>query len=181
MEVGGLKADGEGLGVRSDVDRLGKYRPVVTYEADRSWVLHEPEHYAADVIQVVAAAEHDAAVLRMMREQVGVTDGASLALVLGDIRQGRPTEVRPLPSMVLEPLCTPDGRAVVAIAVDGHERTQATAEQMRQHATATLMVAATTKLDQQVYEVMRGQFDMGESARGFVEALIKHWPEPRTD
>lgn len=172
----------DGLCVLSDVDPQGRYQPVVTYNADRSWVLHEPAAYALDVMRVVATAEHDAAIIRTLQHDLKMDNsmaGTVLLAIRGNHARRDPATV--LPGLAMTPICTIDGRAVVKISADGYEDAEAPADAIREHAAAALMTAAAAALDQNAYEVMSDQFQMGEKARNFVGSLAEHWPTSPMD
>lgn len=176
-------ADTEGLWVR--VDALGQqfgaadYTPVVTLDGDRTWRLDDAAAYASAVLAVVAAAEHDAALMSSLRAVAGVGD-TGLALLLREVRGGhaaRPA-VEVLPGLRMSAVATLDARAIVYVLPEGGERSQVTAEQARGHAVAALTASHTAQLDRVLYAAA-GQFGLDhEGALSLVHSLADHWPAP---
>jgi hypothetical protein len=178
---GGPHGDGGGLWVRSDVLPDGSYGVTVNVGADRAWTLprRAAEQYAVACHDAAVAAEHDAAVVRLLTAM-----GMDLPLVgqfvAKDLRPGRPAErLQVLRGLRYLPGVTAQGLPFVDLELAGDTAGQVSPVELQVHAAAVLACLAAVELDAALFRLLTGRIGLDPGrARQVVGSLGDHWPSP---
>lgn len=170
--------DGEfALWVVADAIEDGTYCPVVTFGPDRSWPLYAgATEYAEAVTEVAVAAEHDAAVVAMLVDVVGMPL-PMVATLVQELRGRRPEHVEPLDGMRITAAVNHAGKPFVTIEVKGCEPMQTAPYRLRKHGADVLAVKASITLDRTLRAALVDPFGLDDqTARGMVGELAGYIP-----
>ena len=170
--------ESEGLWVCSDIAPDGTYVVTVNLDDDLAFTLDETDtfRYIRYIWDVVARAEHDAAVVAQLKDLVGL-ELDELAMALKDIR----TEHRPLPIASEWPVSFVgmvshrDLIPRVTIHMKGKPVGQVDTADLIGHAVGVMDALATVDLDAGYYTWLVTECGLPEhSARGAVGALYRY-------
>jgi hypothetical protein len=173
-----VEMNGEGLWVYSDRLPDGRYGSSVSIGKDHVWPLHDPITYATVVIRVAITAQHDAAVVRLLHEHVGVPLEAvgALLTVLRDGERGRPP-VEVLPDLTMTPGVNQRFEPFIVTEGKGIEPFQNTVEEIIGHAVGALQGAVAAELDTRLYREAIDTLELDEGRAGAIVAhLSAYWP-----
>lgn len=128
--------------------------------------------HALAVLTAVEYACMDGAIMKQMKDMVGVDDAAAL---IHDLRQERPEiDFSISKPFSLQPLCTVEGKPFLYVLMDGEIVGQWEVDAAREHALACLGAFAVADLDGAYLRHLRGVVGLPEeTARAAVADLVR--------
>jgi hypothetical protein len=157
------------------------YLVTVEFSDDRSIPLtpQTAPRYAMTILEAMARAEDDAAVVAQMSE--AVQDRDAVVAMIRDIDQDRPSiDYSPTEPLILVPGVDGKGEPFLHVQIDGKLVGQWTMEGARDHACAALQMTAVADLDAGYYRALIGLIGLEPArARGVVHDLANYRQEWR--
>lgn len=156
---------------RDPVD--GHYFPAVVVGGDRTWPLTDPAGYARTLLAACEDACHDAAVVRVLREQLDQPVEYA-AWFVGELRKDRPGyDDTPTEPLTFRPqVASRTGLPWVELRLDGDYIGRWTPDAARMHAAYALAMPHVAGLDAAVVRACVSGFGMSrEGAARFVDDL----------
>lgn len=163
--------------VESDLAADGTYAVGLHCGDDVAWTFNRDDaiRHAAAVMAQVEHADHDAAVIKLFHNRLGLDLATAVACVVRDLRPDRPPVDEPGPLKLIPSVSATDLHPFLRTELNGHVVGQWELDDARHHAMSVLQVVAAVDSDAAFYRLLVGSLGLSQTkARRIVADTANH-------